>query len=111
MLLPNYELAIIDLEKLIDYCLNPYHFTGKHKARVFKSALDIDAENYYILDNAIKNAIALYEAIITKETQYGTHYIVDFPMVNNGKKGIIRTAWIIKNDEHNPRLTTCFVLL
>jgi hypothetical protein len=41
MKLPNAEKAFIDNKKLLDYCLNPLHEEGKHKARVFQSALGI----------------------------------------------------------------------
>ncbi len=40
--LPNRDRAFVDLAKLQDYCLNAYHQDGKHKARVFKSALGVD---------------------------------------------------------------------
>ena len=42
MKLPNYENAVVSLEKLRDYCLNEEHYRGKHKARVFKSTLDFE---------------------------------------------------------------------
>jgi hypothetical protein len=45
--LPNGNLAIVDIRKLKDYCLNPHHWRGRHKARVFWTALGIgraDAE-------------------------------------------------------------------
>ena len=47
MRLPNAEHAAIDIEKLKDYCLNPEHPKGKHKARVFYEKLGLtrnDAE-------------------------------------------------------------------
>lgn len=45
--LPNAGRAVVDIRKLRDYCLNPWHEDGKHKARVFASALglgELDAE-------------------------------------------------------------------
>jgi hypothetical protein len=45
MLIPNAENAVVDIRKLRDYCLNPDHDEGKHKARLFSSTLDITAEN------------------------------------------------------------------
>jgi hypothetical protein len=33
--------AILELRKLEDYCLNPGHPRGRHKARVFRDALGI----------------------------------------------------------------------
>ncbi len=49
MKLPNGENAEILMQKLISYCLNPEHSSGKHKARVFASVLGITAENAEIL--------------------------------------------------------------
>jgi hypothetical protein len=36
MLVPNANYAIVYLRKLRDYCLNPDHDDGKHKARLFQ---------------------------------------------------------------------------
>jgi hypothetical protein len=47
MKLPGAERAVVDANKLRDYCLNPMHPRSRHKARVFASALGIlqvDAE-------------------------------------------------------------------
>ena len=53
MILPNAENAFIDDRKLIDYCLSESHPVGKHKVRVFISALGFSIENYQDLKNAI----------------------------------------------------------
>lgn len=41
MQLPNYQRAVIPLEKIRDYALNPDHPVGEHKARVFEAELGI----------------------------------------------------------------------
>jgi hypothetical protein len=110
MLLPNFEIAIIDVDKLVGYCLNSEHFVGKHKARVFKSALGITADTYFVLEFAIRDAISQYDAIFTNESNYGKQYIVDFPIDYNNKYANIRTSWIIKKNEIMPRVTSCYVL-
>jgi hypothetical protein len=46
MKLPNAAQALVDLAKLRDYCLNPAHPRGRHKARVFATALG----QRYVLD-------------------------------------------------------------
>jgi len=38
-MLPNGDRAIFDLRKLVDYCLDPAHSRGRHKARVFRESL------------------------------------------------------------------------
>ena len=57
MKLPNAELAIIDEEKIRDYCLSMDHPRGKHKARVFQSALGLAASDTDDLIAVIKNRI------------------------------------------------------
>jgi hypothetical protein len=43
MLIPNAENAVVDIRKIRDYCLNPEHDDGKHKARIFLSTLGMTA--------------------------------------------------------------------
>jgi hypothetical protein len=38
--LPRGEDAVLDIRKIEDYCLSPLHPRGRHKARVFRAALD-----------------------------------------------------------------------
>jgi hypothetical protein len=45
MTLPNAERAIIDIRKLRDYCLNPLHDEGQHKARLFVTILGMTADD------------------------------------------------------------------
>ena len=59
-LLPNGDRAVVDIAKLTDYCLNPQHEDGKHKARVFASALGLgreDAEWNSLRDRLVVNHI------------------------------------------------------
>ncbi|CCQ62670.1 DUF6883 domain-containing protein [Crocosphaera watsonii] len=43
-LLPYVDNAKVDIRKLRDYCLNPDHDHGKHKARLFSSILGMNTE-------------------------------------------------------------------
>jgi len=54
MILPNSESAIVDIRKLRDYCLNPDHPVGKHKARVFLDVLDLDQDGAEELKSIIQ---------------------------------------------------------
>jgi hypothetical protein len=49
MMLPDGANAIVEISKLRDYRLDPHHPRGRHKARVFLSALDWDkaTPSYY----------------------------------------------------------------
>jgi hypothetical protein len=43
--LPRGEEAILDIRKIEDYCLNPLHPRGRHKARVFREALNLQRDD------------------------------------------------------------------
>ena len=109
MTLPNYEKAFIAIEKLADYCLNPFHPIGKDKALVFKSALGLTNQDADYLKEAILNALPKHKASIMREDQYGKRYTVDVKICNLEKEAMVRTGWIVKKDEDFPRLTTCYI--
>jgi hypothetical protein len=110
MLLPNATNAFIDDRKLIDYCLSESHPIGKHKARVFMSALGFSLENFQDLKASILNEILNNEATQTEINQYGALYVVDVAIENPPKEAIVRTSWIVKTGEDFPRLTSCYVI-
>jgi len=110
MKLPNAENSFIDKEKLIGYCLNDEHYTGKHKARVFSSVLNINSNNYLVLESAIKENILVSDAIFVKKSKYGELFYVDFLMSYLTKSANIRTSWIIKTGEDFPRMTSCYII-
>ena len=49
MKLPNCQRAVVDIEKLRDYCLSTEHPRGRHKARVFATTLGLTADNAELL--------------------------------------------------------------
>jgi hypothetical protein len=51
--LPDVERAIVPRQKLEDYLLDSAHEDGRHKARVFQSALGIAAADWRHLSEAI----------------------------------------------------------
>lgn len=112
MKLPNAENAVVDMAKLRDYCLNSNHAEGKHKARVFQAKLGIGRDDAERLRQVILEAILTAEAIEQKPTAYGRRFVVDFqvswPQGLVMCTAVVRTAWMIRNDEDFPRLTTCF---
>ncbi len=63
MKLPNGEQAEISTQKLIGYCLNPEHPSGKHKATVFASILGITPENPDVLRELIQTAVVAGEVV------------------------------------------------
>ncbi len=109
MKLPNFQNAIIPEAKLSGYCLNLEHKDGKHKARVFRAALGLAAENSDELKNALIQALINYEAEFQKTTANGDLYIIIFPMIINNKTENIKSVLIMRNGEAFPRLVTCYI--
>src|SRR5579863_7127522 len=109
MKLPNGDRAVVDIEKLRGYCLNPRHPRGRNKARVFASAgiAEADAEE---LRMALLRAAKEGDAQLGRGNAYGQRYIVDFELVRLSRTVRIRSAWIILTVQDIPRLTSCFVL-
>ena len=112
MKLPNAENAVVDIAKLRDYCLNPNHPEGKHKARAFLEKLGLERNDAELLRQSILEAILKTEAIEQKATKYGRRFVIDFELQRGVGvvlyRAVVRTAWIIRSNEDFPRLTTCF---
>ncbi len=110
MKLPNAARAVLDIEKLRDYCLSESHPRGKHKARVFESVLGLTANDVTELREGILSAIQTEEAVTGERDEYGQRYLVDFSMKRQDREAVIRSAWIVRQGENVPRLTSCYVL-
>ncbi|MBE2232112.1 MAG: hypothetical protein IAE85_01315 [Anaerolinea sp.] len=110
MLLPHAEQAVVDIRKLRDYCLNPLHDEGKHKAKLFVAALGMTAKDAYDLREMLLDAVLSNDAVMGRQDKYGQRYIVDFGMVWHNRRATVRSAWIIENGSTTPRLTSCYPL-
>ena len=108
--LPSAENAIVEIRKLRDYCLSPDHPRGRHKARVFFSALGLTADKAEVLREALLSAAFLEEATPAEEDEYGRRYVLDFEMSTETGRATVRSAWIVRWDEDFPRFTSCWVL-
>ena len=111
MKLPEGERAIVDLAKLRDYCLNPFHPRGRHQSRVFEPALRLVAADAEHLRRELLRAAREEEATPGDTDDYGHRYKIDFALVHGERRATIRSAWIIPAGEQAPRLTSCYVLL
>jgi hypothetical protein len=80
MILPNAKDAFIDLRRLRDYSLNFESPKGRHKARVFASALGITLENAEKLRAYLLDAVKENEAEPGELDLFGQRYTVDFLM-------------------------------
>jgi len=110
MRLPNGEHAEISMQKLIGYCLNPDHSSGKHKAKVFASVLGITTENAYLLKEMIKTAAIEGEVMQQDNTLFGEQFKVDW-IVPHPEAITLRTIWEITSTNPNPRLISAFLKL
>ncbi|MYC77494.1 hypothetical protein F4X10_17155 [Candidatus Poribacteria bacterium] len=108
--LPQPERAIVHINKLTDYCLNPEHSSGKHKARVFKSTLNLGLEDAETLRTALLDVVHQEMAKPTKRNAYGQKYVIDFEMRHLGRIAEVRTVWIVRDNENFPRFITCYIL-
>jgi hypothetical protein len=108
MKLPHGETAIVDIEKLAGYCLNPEHPRGKHKARVF-ATLGFTIDNAHELRAALLDAAANADAQRAASDQFGDRFVIEFEIRGQRGSGIVRSTWIVRRGEIAPRLTTCFV--
>ena len=110
MELPNGERAIVPIEKLRDYCLNPTHRVGSHKAHVFEAILSLTAAGAEALQQRLLNVARTENAVVGMRNAYGQRYIVDFEMTTAVGIAVVRSTWIVLVGEDVPRLTSCYVL-
>lgn len=109
-LLPYAENAVVDIRKLRDYCLNPDHDEGKHKAQLFSSILSVTADDAENLRQFILEVVKTQEARLGRRDEFGQRYIVDFKLEWQDRSATVRSDWIIEHYSDIPRLTTCYPL-
>ena len=111
MSLPNRDQAFIDMVKLRDYCLNPDHRRGQHKARLFAAVLGLTRQHAELLRESLLTAARTQPAIATRHDAYRQRYQLDFNLTGpNGQQALIRSGWIVRRGEDYPRFVTCYVL-
>jgi len=108
--LPNADRALLYIAKLRDYCLNPQHPDGRHKARVFKASLSLGRDDTEWLGSTLLAGVRAAALIGQETTSFGTRYAVDIVVETNGRRAIVRTGWIVRIGQDTPRFVTCFVL-
>src|SRR5262245_807028 len=110
MPIPNAERAVVNIRKLRDYCLNPLHDEGQHKARVFATALDMHTDDAEALRAFLLQAVKTADAQLGRRDAYGQRYTIDFLLEWRDKRLMVRSGWIIEHGSDTPRLTTCYPL-
>ncbi len=110
MKLPNGERADLGT-KLEAYALNPLHQHGRHKARVFESALGITLANREVLRDAILAAAAVSDQAVARgDNGHGEVYVLRFPLETAKGSAVVLTAWIVRYGEDFPQLTSCYIV-
>jgi hypothetical protein len=111
MKLPNGNRAFVEIAKLRNYCLDPTHLRGRHKARVFASKLGITAREAPLLRDALLGAARESDnAVPGDRDSFGRRFVLDFDIQGPKARGTLRSAWIVRAKEDFPRLISCFVL-
>ena len=105
MKMPGGDAAIVDRHKLTGYCLNPEHPRGKHKARVFASALGFTADNVDELRTALMKAAATANANPAASDRFGDRYVLEFEIKGARGSGVVKSMWIVRRGETSPRLS------
>ncbi len=110
MIIPKAENAVIDIQKLRDYCLNLEHDDGKYKARLFLSILGMRADNAEELRQILLEVVKTHEAQLGKRDNFGQRYTLDFTIEWQNRRATLRSSWIIEHNSGIPKLTTCYPL-
>jgi len=108
--LPHSDKAILDVRKIEDYCLNPSHPRGRHKARVFREALGLQRSNASWLRDLLLEAARSRDAFEVAEDAWGTYWRIDVSIRRQAKSAVVRTIWIVRTGESVPRFVSCWVL-
>jgi Domain of unknown function (DUF6883) len=110
MRLPNADRAILDIRKIEDYCLSASHPRGRHKARVFREALELERGDAAWLRDVLLEAARSSEAQQVTADAWGSYWRVDATFRRQGNSAVVRTVWIVRSGEDIPRFVTCWVL-
>lgn len=109
MKLPNGENAIVSLDRLSSYLLNPQHPEGRHKARVFASALGLTASGAADLRSWLLQLAREADAEPAQQDSYGQRFVIRAQLLYKGRTAQVRTAWILRTGETVPEFLTTFV--
>ena len=107
--LPNGDRAVVEIEKLREYSLNPLHSRGRHKARVFRVALGLTQADAEWLREQLLRVAREEEVGAGIPSPFGTKYAIDFTLTRGGRSAIVRSAWIVEHGTDFPRLTNCYI--
>ena len=110
MRLPGRERAVVDIAKLRDYCLNPFHPRGRYKARVFAASLRLTQADAKFLRRESLRAARAGDARKRHAYEYGERFTIDFEIALHGRRAAVRSTWIVRRADQSPGLTTRYIL-
>ena len=107
-ILPNADKAIIPIEKFTNYALDVAK--EPDKATAFRLALGYTHENADMLIQNIQVNLCRFPAIRNGHNGHGWLYECIMSLVGvNGRSAKVLTAWIVRDNEDFPRLTSVYV--
>lgn len=83
--LPHSNEAMLDIRKIADYCLSPSHPRGRHKARVFRDALDLERTDASWLRDVLLEAARSGESFQIAADVWRTHWRLDATIRRQGR--------------------------
>lgn len=109
--LPRGESAVVPRKKLEGYLLNPQHEIGRHKARVFASALGIQQDDWEYLRDQLQAGVVEAPVGNPRETKWGELYevIVAVDGLNRQTRRVM-TVWLVESGDELARLVTAYVM-
>jgi len=100
------ETTVISPDKLINYVLNLHHNEGGSKA-LFLREIGYNQSNWEILENDLREQHLKSEATPGKSSPFGQKFEITAPIIGpNGEERMIKTIWMIKNNETFARFIT-----
>lgn len=109
-ILPQHEKAIVPIEKLRDYALDPGHPQGKNKARVFKAALGME-QGHARVSEILKSTLVRSPAVRGLMLDYGELWTTYHELVGlSGRPVVVTVAWIYRIEQADvPVLISCYI--
>lgn len=71
--------------------------------------LGITLENHELLEKQILSGVKIQEASRAIHSQHGAHFTVLIPVTGPRGSAIVTTAWVIRNGEDFPQLTSLYI--
>ena len=105
MKIPGADNALISMDKVVRYLLNPDHPDGASKAQVLAHA-GFDFDRPEELEDALRSQLLGRDARLGRSSAFGTKYEVSGPLTGPRGSVMVTSVWMIRHGESFPRLIT-----